>query len=104
MKLLGHEVQTLLDPQLGIDAAVTFEAGAILLDVGMPELDGWTLARNIRRVPSLAGVRLIAVTGYGRGEDRQRSLDAGFDAHLLKPLMLEELAQLLAAAPDGLTH
>ena len=64
----------------------------VVLDIGLPGASGYEVARAIRAEPALAGVRLVAVTGYGRDEDRARCIDAGFDLHLVKPL---EPAQLL---------
>jgi CheY-like chemotaxis protein len=69
-----------------------------LLDIGLPELDGNELARRIRAALGRNGMRLIAMTGYGQPEDRRRSLDAGFDAYLVKPVDPGQLARML----DGL--
>lgn len=68
---------------------------AMVLDIGLPDMDGYELARNIRAEPSAAGVTLIALTGYGRNEDRERSKLAGFDHHLVKPVALKELINIL---------
>ena len=71
---------------------------AILLDLGLPDIDGYEVARRVRRQPGTAGVFLIALTGYGRTGDRRLSEGAGFDFHLVKPVELEELRALLAGA------
>lgn len=70
-----------------------------LVDVGLPGLDGYELARQVRALPDAGKVRLIAVTGYGQPEDRRRAVEAGFDAHLIKPMDLQKLEQLLAKLP-----
>jgi CheY-like chemotaxis protein len=66
-----------------------------LLDIGLPVMDGFELARRLRDNETLAGIKLVAITGYGQETDRARSRDAGFDAHLVKPVDLEHLEQLL---------
>jgi two-component system CheB/CheR fusion protein len=67
-----------------------------ILDVGLPEMDGFELARHIRRNPAIADVTLIALTGYGRASDRAESRAAGFDEHLVKPVQAEQLLRLLS--------
>jgi CheY-like chemotaxis protein len=67
-----------------------------LLDLGLPVLDGYELAERLLAEPSLAGLKLVAVTGYGQEQDRERTARAGFHAHLVKPVNLQELAALLA--------
>jgi CheY-like chemotaxis protein len=69
----------------------------ILVDIGLPDLDGYDVARQIRAILG-SSVRLIALTGYGQASDRQRSLEAGFDAHLVKPVSTQALHDALAAA------
>lgn len=72
----------------------------VMLDVVLPRTDGYEVARRLRRLPHLGGLRLIAVTGYGRESDIQLALEAGFDHHLLKPVDCNTL-MTLAAPPDG---
>ena len=67
----------------------------VALDLGMPGMDGYQLAARLRQEPALAGVRIVVMTGFDQEADRQQSKDAGFDAHLVKPLDFEELSQLL---------
>jgi len=67
----------------------------VLLDVGLPQRDGYEIARHLRASNAVPGMRLIALTGYGREEDRERARAAGFDDHLLKPANMEALRQLL---------
>jgi two-component system OmpR family response regulator len=69
----------------------------ILLDLDLPKMDGYTVARQLRVQPETRNVLLIAMTGYGRQEDQARTQAAGFDYHLVKPIDLEKLAALLAA-------
>jgi len=69
-----------------------------LLDIGLPVMDGYELARRLRALPGIPQLRLIAVTGYGGDPDRRRGRDAGFDAHLVKPVEWEVLESLLGVA------
>jgi signal transduction histidine kinase len=95
LRLMGHDVRVANDGASAIEAACAFRPEVVLLDIGMPVMDGYEVARRLRREPSCDGTRLIALTGYGRDEDRQRSRDAGFDDHLVKPVDLESLRRLL---------
>ncbi|MFO7561303.1 MAG: GAF domain-containing protein [Enhygromyxa sp.] len=90
-----HEVDVAHDGPEAIERALSFEPDVILLDIGLPLMDGYEVARRIRADPRLEGVCLIAVTGYGQAADRQRSRAAGFDLHLVKPIDTTELAELL---------
>jgi CheY-like chemotaxis protein len=95
LKLLGHEVDTANDGLEAVAKAAAFRADVILLDIGMPRLNGYEAARQIRaRQPQ--GLVLVALSGWGREEDRRRSAEAGFDAHLAKPVDLAALTRLLA--------
>jgi signal transduction histidine kinase/DNA-binding response OmpR family regulator len=98
--LTGHEVEVAHAGRAGLDAIQTFRPQVVLCDIGLPGgMDGYAVARAIRRDTSLAAIRLIAVSGYGREEDRRQSREAGFDAHLIKPVDFTELRRLLSA-PD----
>jgi CheY-like chemotaxis protein len=93
---LGHEVRTAHDGPSALVTARTFKPTICLLDIGLPVMDGYELARLLRDSPDLPReARIIAVTGYGQDADRQRSLDAGFNAHLVKPVNLEALARTI---------
>ena len=72
-----------------------------LVDIGLPGMDGLSLARAVRSDPDLFDLTLIAVTGYARPDDRRRALDAGFDAHLPKPVRIDALLAVLADAPPA---
>lgn len=87
----AHSVCIALDGEAAFEAAAAFRPDVAILDVGMPRLDGYELARQIRREPWGRAMRLIAVTGYGHGRDRQRAKQAGFDVHLVKPVSVEAL-------------
>jgi CheY-like chemotaxis protein len=71
----------------------------VFLDIGLPFLDGYEVARRLRRLPGLEGVALIALSGYGEPKDRQQSKEAGFDVHLVKPADLGTVEELLAVHP-----
>ena len=96
LKLHGHEVQTACDASEAIAAALRWRPEFVLLDLGLPDRDGYQVALRIRREASCQGTVIIAVTGYGRPEDRQRSREAGIAYHLLKPVDPGELLALLS--------
>jgi PAS domain S-box-containing protein len=109
LELSGHEVQTAYSGRRALELARTFRPHALLLDIGLPDVNGYELARTIRAAPWAEGMVLIAVTGWGQDEDRRRALEAGFDHHLTKPIAaetLESLLQTLGAEfqPDGKEH
>jgi CheY-like chemotaxis protein/two-component sensor histidine kinase len=92
----GHEVHEAVDGPSGLEAALTLRPDVALLDVGLPGLDGYALARAIRARPQGQQIFLVALTGYGQLEDRQRANEAGFDAHVAKPVDPTGLTLLLA--------
>lgn len=94
----GHEVHEAEDGLTGLDRALWLEIDAAVIDIGLPEMDGYEVARRLRAA-GRAGVLLVAVTGYGQASDRQRSTDAGFNAHLTKPVDPVALETLLANLP-----
>lgn len=93
----GYDVHTRHSGRAGLEAAESLNPAAILLDIGMPEMDGYETCRLIRQRPWGKNVVVIAVTGYGQEEDKRRSREAGFDEHLVKPV---EIAKLLATLTD----
>lgn len=97
LKLRGNDVATAHDGTEAIDAADTFRPQVILMDVGMPELNGLDATRRIREQPWGRSVVIIALTGWGQEDDRAQSQEAGCDGHLVKPVDLNELEQLLTA-------
>ncbi|MFC5479584.1 hybrid sensor histidine kinase/response regulator [Massilia suwonensis] len=91
LRLDGHLVQVAHDGAEAVHMAASFRPEIAFLDIGMPQLDGYGAARAIRTLPGLQGLRLVALTGWGAQEDRRRSREAGFDAHLLKPAVPDEV-------------
>ena len=91
----GHVTSTADDGPTALKTAVLFKPDVALLDVGLPVMDGFELARQFRALPELNRTRLVAVTGYGQEPDRRRSASAGFDVHLVKPVDVERLVQLM---------
>jgi signal transduction histidine kinase/ActR/RegA family two-component response regulator len=96
---MGQHVQTAHDAETALAIAEAARPDVIVSDIGMPNVDGYELARRVRQHPLLRGVALVALTGYGQDIDRQRARDAGFDHHLVKPASFEALHALLAALP-----
>jgi two-component system CheB/CheR fusion protein len=92
----GHVVETAEDGPTGLSKLQAFHPEVALIDVGLPGLDGYALARLAREHPETSDIRLVAVTGYGQAEDRRRALAAGFDLHLTKPVDPATLRDLLA--------
>jgi PAS domain S-box-containing protein len=97
LQMLGHEVRLAYTGPEGVTAAQAWRPDIVLCDIGLPGLDGFGVARELRLNPTTARVRLLALTGYGQEEDRRRSHEAGFDHHLVKPADPEELLRLLAS-------
>ena len=91
LKLSGHAVRTAYDGPSALETARTDPPEIVLLDIGLPRMDGLEVARRMRQELGLKDTLLVALTGYGQEEDRRRSQEAGFNAHLVKPLDLEEL-------------
>jgi len=99
LTIWGHDVHVVFDGKAAIEAVRTFRPELILLDIGLPGMSGYDVARQIRSDPESKGLFLTALTGYGQSEDRQRSLEAGFDFHITKPLGTEVL-EALVTSPD----
>jgi CheY-like chemotaxis protein len=97
LRLMGHEVRTAHDGLEALEAIEVFRPDVVLLDLGMPKLNGYETARRIRSEPWGRNAILVAVTGWAQDEDRRRTRDAGFDAHLVKPVGRETLEALLAS-------
>jgi PAS domain S-box-containing protein len=96
LELDGHAVDVALDGASGVSAARRHRPDIVLCDIGLPGgMNGYEVARQLRASPGLEDVMLVAVTGYGQDEDRQKSAAAGFDRHLLKPIDFAELGMLL---------
>ena len=98
LKLSGHDVATAHDGMEGVKLAQEFQPDVALLDLGMPKLDGYEAARSIRQQPWGQDMMLVALTGWGQAEDKRRSREAGFDAHLVKPVDFDALEKLVASS------
>jgi PAS domain S-box-containing protein len=96
LEVLGYRVGAVSDGPSALEAALASPPDVMLVDIGMPGMDGYEVARQVRQHDGLRRVMLIALTGYGRDEDRQRALAAGFDYHLVKPMDVDEFQRLLA--------
>jgi CheY-like chemotaxis protein len=96
LQMWGHECRLAYDGSSALSFAAEFRADVVLLDLGMPKMDGYEVARQARQLPELRDAILIAVTGWGRDEDRRRCLEAGFDHFLIKPVPLPDLQEMLA--------
>jgi len=104
LRAAGHEVSTAYDGRAAIQLAEEQLPDVVLLDIGMPEVSGYDVARAIRREAWGRNMRLIALTGWGQAEHRRRSLEVGFDEHLVKPVeldVLEEVLQMSTPAPNS---
>jgi signal transduction histidine kinase/FixJ family two-component response regulator len=91
----GHVVKTTFDGPAAIEAACTFRPEVVLLDIGLPAMDGYEVAACLRALNAIDSLVLVAISGYGQDEDRRRSLEAGFDFHLVKPIDLDALRQII---------
>ena len=100
LKELGHDVLTAHDGPSTLEAALDYCPNVMLLDIGLPGMDGYEVAKKIRQWPCFKNVVLVAITGYGQESDRQRSQEAGFDHHLVKPLDFTKLLQILVTASE----
>lgn len=94
----GHEVRTASDGAQALKIAQAFNPDVVFSDIGMPEMVGYELARKLRQLPGKESTMIVAVTGYGTEADRQRSREAGFDQHLVKPVPPTALFHIVAAA------
>ena len=99
LRLHGVEVETAHDGHQALETAERFRPDMVLLDIGMPGMDGYEVARTIRAQPWGTDLVLIAQTGWGQDEDRRRALEAGFDVHMTKPLDYSRLTKLIADLP-----
>src|SRR5256712_1991978 len=104
LQLAGHDVRTVNDGVEALAVGKAFKPQVVLLDLGMPKMDGYETARQMRRRSWGERATLIAITGWGQQQDRQRTAEAGFDAHLVKPVSEYDLFQALAAADPGMPN
>jgi PAS domain S-box-containing protein len=99
LEKMGQEVQVVHSAAAALEIALAEPPDVLISDIAMPGMDGYELARRVRQEPGLAGVVLVAISGYGRPEDRQRTREAGFDFHLIKPVGWDTLERLLGSLP-----
>lgn len=97
LRLAGHEVREEHEGGSALAALKEFRADVILLDLGLPGMDGYEVARRVRADPGFAKTRLVAITGYGQDDDRKRTAHLGVDRHLVKPVDLEEIFEEISA-------
>ena len=96
---LGHHVETARNAAAALDAIVQRQPDVVISDIEMPDINGYELARRLRRMPEMDSVVLVALTGYGQEQDRQKAAEAGFDYHLVKPVSLNALQNLMGSLP-----
>ena len=101
---LGHQAATAHDGHSALALITTLQPDLGLIDIGLPDIVGSDLARRIRDLPGGDKIFLIALTGYGREQDRKAALEAGFDRHLVKPITLQQIEELLAATSAPNEH
>jgi CheY-like chemotaxis protein/two-component sensor histidine kinase len=99
--VLGHTARVVFDGPSALKEAAQFQPEVVLLDLGLPVMDGFEVARTFRSSPQSEKIALVAVTGYGQENDRQRTREAGFDEHLVKPIELEQLDLWLQRRRDS---
>lgn len=97
LSLAGHEVEAVGDGAEALASAPVFAPEVVVLDIGLPLVDGYEVARRLRQVPQTRDSFVVALTGYGQRADRERAQEAGFDRHLTKPAEPDELPALIAA-------
>ncbi len=96
LEVAGHEVRTAYDGPDALNLAAVFKPEVVILDLGLPSMDGFEIARQIEGQSWGKDIALVALTGWGQQEDYRKTTDAGFDAHLVKPVAPEDLLRILA--------
>jgi CheY-like chemotaxis protein len=97
LSIMGHDTRTAHDGESAVETAEAFQPEVVLLDIGLPKLNGYEVAQRIREQPWGEAMYLIAVTGWGQDEDRQRSSEVGLNLHMVKPVEPSALEKLLAS-------
>jgi CheY-like chemotaxis protein len=100
LRMMGHEVETASDGASGLEKAAAFKPDVAILDIGLPKVNGYELARQIREQEWSKNVVLVALTGWGQEQHRRRSEESGFNHHLTKPVEFDVLQEILAAADN----
>jgi len=101
---LGHQTRVAYSGAEALNMAVEFRPDIVLLDIGMPDVDGYEVARQLRNLESQPAFRIVAVTGWGQEPDRQKAKEAGFDVHLVKPVDANELTRILSVQSGATLH
>lgn len=104
LKLTGHQTQMAHDGVEAVEKATAWVPDVVLLDIGLPRMNGYDVCRTIREQAWGKNVAMIALTGWGQDEDRRKSEEAGFDGHLVKPVEHASLVQTLAACKPAMNH
>jgi CheY-like chemotaxis protein len=99
LRLWGHDIRVAYNGPEALREADSFQPEVIMLDIGLPGMNGYEVARRLRQQPRFQKTMLVAVTGYGQDDDRRRSSDAGFDQHWTKPVSPDTLEHIVAEAP-----
>lgn len=94
LRLLGNEVSVVHDGLAAVTAVEEWRPDIVLLDIGLPGIDGYEVAKRVRQSPHGKGVMLVALTGWGQDQDKQRTSDSGFDQHWVKPVGLDKLKDI----------
>jgi CheY-like chemotaxis protein len=95
LKILGHTVSIAYDGKTALETALTFQPEVVLVDIGLPDMDGYEVAKRLRQSP-VSTAKLIALSGYGQTEDKRQAQTAGFDKHLTKPVGVQALQKILS--------
>jgi len=98
LSMQGHQVETAYDGPAAIEAVRTFGPDVVLLDIGLPGMNGYEVAKHLQLEPGREKMLIVALTGYGQAEDKLRASEAGFDSHLVKPTSLQALASVISLA------
>jgi PAS domain S-box-containing protein len=101
LQLMGADVRVAYDGEAALAVISGFKPHLVLLDIGMPGMNGYETARQIRKLPERQDLILVALSGWGRDEDRRHSAEAGFDHHFVKPMEVDAIENLLASLPTG---
>ena len=99
LRSIGQEVSMVHDGPQAVDWVLAHKPDVVFLDIAMPGMNGYEVARKIRELPGSETILLVALTGYGQDEDRRRAIEAGFEHHLIKPMSIEILQQVLTTSP-----
>lgn len=103
LELTGHEVRLAYDGPSALEAVMQYQPDVVLLDIGLPGLDGFEVAQRIRQQAALGNIVLVALTGYGQDADRRLAKDAGFDYHLVKPASFSQVEEILQSVSERMT-